>query len=126
MVIQGVATRRVSKITQSLCGLNFSQSQVSAICLKLDSEVHAGPACPAVPARRAWLNRPLEESYPYVLVDARYEKIRRDRKVESNDLLIAKCVNAQGKRDLLGVQVCHRENDTTWSDFFQHLVDRGL
>jgi len=114
MVIQGVATRRVAKITESLCGLDFSRSQVSAICKQLDSEV------------QAWLNRPLDEPYLYVFVDARYEKIRRDHKVESNSVLIAKGVNAQGKRDLLGVQVCNTENETTWSDFFQHLVDRGL
>ena len=114
MVIQGVATRKVTKITESLCGLDFSRSQVSAICKQLDSEV------------QAWLNRPLDEPYPYVFVDARYEKIRRDHKVESNGVLIAKGVNAQGKRDLLGVQVCNTENETTWSNFFQHLVDRGL
>jgi len=114
MVIQGVATRRVAKITESLCGLDFSRSQVSAICKQLDSEI------------QVWLNRPLDEPYPYVFVDARYEKIRRDHKVESNGVLIAKGVNAQGKRDFLGVQVCNTENETNWSDFCQHLVDRGL
>ena len=114
MVIQGVATRRVAKITESLCGLDFSRSQVSAICKRLDGEI------------QAWLKRPLEESYPYVFVDARYEKIRRDHKVESNGVLIAKGVNAQGKRELLGVQVCNTENETTWSDFFESLIQRGL
>ena len=103
----------MAKITQSLCGLKFSRSQVSAICQKLDSEVHA------------WLHRPLEETYPYVFVDARYEKIRRDHKVESNGVLIAQGVNAQGKRDLLGIQVCNTENQTTWSDFFESLIQRG-
>jgi putative transposase len=114
MVIQGVATRKVTKITESLCGLDFSRSQVSTICQKLDREV------------QAWLNRPLNEPYPYVYVDARYEKIRRDHKVESHGVLIAKGVNAQGKRDLLGVQVCNTENQTNWSDFFEGLIQRGL
>ena len=114
MVIQGVATRRVAKITESLCGLDFSRSQVSAICKQLDGEI------------RSWLKRPLEEPYPYVFVDARYEKIRRDHKVESNGVLIAQGVNSQGKRDLLGVQVCNTENKTTWSDFFESLIQRGL
>ena len=114
MVIQGVATRRVAKITESLCGLDFSRSQVSAICKRLDGEIWS------------WLNRPLDEPYPYVFVDARYEKIRRDHKVESNGVLIARGVNAQGKRDLLGVQVCNPENDTTWLDFFESLIQRGL
>jgi transposase-like protein len=49
-----------------------------------------------------------------VLVDACYEKIRRNHKVESNGMLIAKGANAQGKRDLLGIQVCNTENQTTW------------
>ena len=114
MVIQGVATRRVAKITESLCGLDFSKSQVSAICQQLDGEI------------QSWLKRPLDEPYPYVFVDARYEKIRRDHKVESNGVLIAKGVNSQGKRDLLGVQVCNTENETTWSDFFESLIQRGL
>ncbi|MBA7551539.1 IS256 family transposase ISCARN68 [subsurface metagenome] len=114
MVIQGVATRRVAKITESLCGLDFSKSQVSAICKQLDGEI------------QSWLNRPLEEPYPYVFVDARYNKIRRDHKVESNGVLIAKGVNSQGKRDFLGVQVCNTENETTWSDFFESLTQRGL
>jgi len=114
MVIQGVATRRVAKITESLCGLDFSRSQVSAICKRLDGEI------------QSWLKRPLEEPYPYVFVDARYEKIRRDHKVESNGVLIAKGVNAQGKRELLGVQVCNTENETTWADFFESLIRRGL
>lgn len=114
MVIQGVATRRVAKITESLCGLDFSKSQVSAICKKLDTEI------------QAWLNRPLEQPYPYVFVDARYEKIRRDHKVESHGILIALGVNDQGKRDILGVEVCNTENDTNWSDFFHSLIQRGL
>jgi len=114
MVIQGVATRRVAKITESLCGLDFSKSQVSAICMQLDGEI------------QAWLNRPLEEAYPYVFVDARYNKIRRDHKVESNGVLIAKGVNSQGKRDFLGVQICNTENETNWSEFFEGLIQRGL
>ncbi len=68
MVIQGVATRRDAKITENLCGSDFSKSQVSAICKRLDTEI------------QAWLNRSLEESYPYVFMDASYEKIRRDHK----------------------------------------------
>ena len=57
--------------------------------------------------------------------DGRAEKIRRDHKVESNGVLVAQGVNAQGKRDLLGIQVCNTENQTTWSDFFESLIQRG-
>lgn len=114
MVIKGVATRRVQKITQALCGLDFSKSQVSEICKKLDTEI------------QSWLNRPLEEPYPYLFVDARYEKIRRDHKVESHAILIAVGVSSRGKRDILGVDVCNTENETNWSDFLNSLVERGL
>ena len=125
MVIKGVATRKVhlpalprreqaGKITEALCGLNFSKSQVSDICKRLDTEI------------QAWLNRPLEDEYPYVLVDARYNKIRRDHKVESHAVLIAKGVNCTGKRDIIGVDVCNDENETNWSLFFKGLKERGL
>ena len=114
MVIQGVSTRRVRKVTQELCGLSFSKSQVSEISKQLDAEI------------QTWLNRPLEDEYPYVYVDARYEKVRRDHRVESNAVLIAKGVNQDGKRDILGVNVCNGENETNWSEFFESLHARGL
>jgi len=114
MVINGVSTRKVKRITQQLCGLNFSKSQVSEISKKLDTDI------------QAWLNRPLNDEYPYLLVDARYNKLRRDHKVESHAVLIAKGVNRSGKRDIIGVDVCNNENETNWSDFFQGLKDRGL
>lgn len=114
MVIKGVATRKVQKITEALCGLNFSKSQVSDICKRLDTEI------------QAWLNRPLDDEYPYMIVDARYNKVRRDHKVESHAVLIAKGVNRAGKRDIIGVEVCNGENKTNWSLFFKGLKERGL
>ena len=114
MVVQGVSTRRVRKVTEELCGLSFSKSQVSEISKQLDTEI------------QSWLNRPLEDEYPYVYVDARYEKVRRDHRVESNAVLIAKGINQDGRRDILGVSVCNGENETNWSEFFESLHDRGL
>ena len=114
MVINGVSTRKVKRITEQLCGLDFSRSQVSEISKKLDTEI------------QAWLNRPLNDEYPYLFVDARYNKLRRDHKVESHAVLIAKGVNRSGKRDIIGVDVCNNENETNWSDFFQGLKERGL
>lgn len=114
MVINGVSTRRVKKITESLCGLSFSKSQVSEISKKLDKEI------------QLWLNRPLEDDYPYIFVDARYNKARRDHKVESHAVLIAKGVNISGKREIIGVDVCNGENETNWSLFFEGLKQRGL
>lgn len=114
MVIQGVSTRRVRKITEELCGLSFSRSQVSEISKQLDAEI------------QTWLNRPLEGQCPYVYVDARYERVRRDHRVESHAVLIAKGVNEDGQRDILGMDVCRGENETNWSEFFESLHERGL
>ena len=68
----------------------------------------------------------MEGQYPYVYVDARYEKVRRDHRVESHAVLIAKGVNEDGKRDILGMDVCNGENATNWSTFFERLHERGL
>lgn len=114
MVINGVSTRKVKKITEQLCGLAFSRSQVSEISKKLDTEI------------QAWLNRQLTDEYPYLFVDARYNKLRRDHKVESHAVLVAVGVNQSGKRDIIGVDVCNTENETNWSDFFSGLQQRGL
>jgi len=114
MVINGVSTRKVKRITEQLCGMDFSRSQVSDIAKKLDTEI------------QAWLNRPLNDDYTYLFVDARYNKLRRDHKVESHAVLIAKAVNQSGKRDIIGVDVCNNENETNWSDFFKGLRERGL
>ena len=114
MVINGVSTRKVKRITEQLCGLDFSRSQVSEISKKLDTDI------------QTWLNRPLNDEYSYLFVDARYNKLRRDHKVESHAVLIAKGVNRSGKRDIIGVDVCNNENETNWSDFFQGLKERGL
>ncbi len=114
MVIQGVSTRKVQKITKELCGTIFSKSCVSDWCKRLDDEIGA------------WLNRPLEMAYPYLIVDARYEKVRRDHKVESNGVLIVKGINEEGYRDLLAVEVVNTENVSNWGDLFSRLLDRGL
>ena len=65
MYINGVSTRKVADITEKLCGINFSKSQVSDLSKELDEEI------------AAWSNRPLEKNYPYLVVDARYEKVRK-------------------------------------------------
>lgn len=114
MVINGVSTRKVKKVTEQLCGLEFSKSQVSEISKKLDTEI------------QAWLNRQLTDDYPYLFVDARYNKLRRDHKVESHAVLVAVGVNHSGKRDIIGVDICNTENETNWSDFFKGLRERGL
>ncbi len=71
MYVQGVSTRKVKKITEALCGLEISRSQVSALAKGLDEEI------------AVWRSRPLEKAYPYLVVDARYEKVRRGPRVVS-------------------------------------------
>jgi putative transposase len=65
MYVEGVSTRKVRDITEALCGLEISKSQVSALTMKLDEEI------------RQWRERSIEKMYPYLMIDARYEKVRR-------------------------------------------------
>ncbi len=93
MYLEGVSTRKVSEITEVLCGTNFSKSLVSMLCGKLDSEFEA------------WRCRLLTESYPYLYVDARLEKVRVDGKVISQGVLITKGLREDGHREILAVEV---------------------
>lgn len=114
MYLQGVSTRKVKQITEALCGTEFSKDQVSAVTQKLDEQLEA------------WRTRPLEEDHPYLVIDAKYEKIREDGQVRSEGVLIIKGVRADGKREILVVEVANTENETTWSEVFRDLKRRGL
>ena len=114
MVIQGVSTRKISKITETLCGTSFSKSTVSALCKDLDPIVHD------------FRHRPLTESYPFVMVDAIYMKARENGTVRSQGMLIAIAVNSQGQREVLGFETTHGESYDAWSEFFSSLKSRGL
>lgn len=114
MYIQGVSTRKVKKITEELCGLEISKSQVSNLAKGLDEEV------------KIWRNRPLAKKYPYLIVDARYEKIRRGGHVISQGVLIVVGIGEDGYRELLGVWCADTESEQTWSEVFKELKERGL
>ena len=114
MVIQGVSTRKVEKITETLCGTSFSKSTVSALCANLD------------PLVTAFQNRPLTASYPFVMLDAIYMKARERGAVRSKGMLIAMGVNLEGHREILGFQVGDGESYEVWSEFFSGLKGRGL
>lgn len=114
MVLQGVSTRKVSQITETLCGTSFSKSTVSALCQQLD------------PAVQAFRERPLNRAYPFIIVDAIYTKAREAGAVRSKGLLIAIGVNEQGLREVLGFVTGDGESYETWSNFFQSLKQRGL
>jgi transposase-like protein len=114
MVINGVSTRKVERITEELCGRKFSKSTVSKLCESLD------------PVVNAFKNRPLESHYPFLIVDALYLKVRVNQRVQSRGLLIAIGVNSEGNREVIGFQVANTESESSWSDFFSSLKNRGL
>lgn len=113
MYVNGVSTRRVTKITQELCGLDISSTQVSRIATMLDEELEK------------FRSRPLG-AYPYVFLDARYEKVRHDGQVIDQALLVAVGVGEDGKREILGVSVRLSEAEAHWRAFLQELKERGL
>jgi putative transposase len=114
MVINGVSTRKVTLVTEELCGAQFSKSTVSELCKNLD------------PLVDSWNHRPLTERYPFVVVDAMVTKVREEGRVRMRGLLLAFGVNIKGYRELLGFWVGDSESEASWSEFFADLKRRGL
>jgi transposase-like protein len=114
MYIAGVSTRKVSAITEALCGLEVSRSQVSALSEKLDLELSG------------WRNRALEKAYPYLVIDARYERVRRAGAVVSQGVLVVVGISAEGYREVLGVWMADSETEASWGQVFAALKQRGL
>jgi len=115
MVVNGVSTRKVTHITEELCGTEVSKSMVSALCARLD------------PLVQAWNERALgATAYPFVLVDAIVLKIREDGQVRARSALIATGINAAGYREILGLRLGDSESETSWGDLFAWLKGRGL
>lgn len=114
MVVNGVSTRKVKRITRELCGREFSRSTVSELAKGLDAQVEA------------WNERPLEGAYPFVLVDAMHIKVRRQAAVRSTSILIALGINAEGFREILGIRVADSESEAGWLETFRWLRSRGL
>lgn len=113
MYIQGVSTRKVAKITEELCGFEVSSSEVSRASQELDQQLDS------------WRNRPLG-AFPYVYLDASYEKVRTGGVVVSSAVLIAIGVSATGHREVLGASVELSEQEVHWRNFINSLKDRGL
>lgn len=114
MYLQGVSTRKVSKIVETLCGTTVSKSQVSELCKRLDKQLEN------------WRNRKITGSYPYLIIDARYEKVRTERGVVSQAVMIVVGVSDSGHRTVLSVEMGDSENETTWNDVLKKLKGRGL
>jgi transposase-like protein len=113
MYVQGVSTRRVTAITEELCGFEISTSTVSKLTSQLDTVL------------KEWRERPLGK-YEYVHLDARYEKVRHGGLVVDSAVLVAAGVNEQGQRDVLGVSVSLSEAEVHWREFLLGLQNRGL
>jgi len=115
MYVEGVSTRKVKEITEELCGTSFSKSLVSSLAGGLDAELGA------------WRSRPLKaKAYPYLFVDARYEKARVDHKVVSQGVLVVSAVKDDGMREILAVEVADTESEATYQELFRSLKGRGL
>src|SRR5260370_20785889 len=115
MVVNGVSTRKVARITEELCGTRFAKSTVSDLCKGLDPLVHT------------WNERDLSgQRYPFVLVDAVVLKVREGARVRAVSALVAVGVNAAGYREILGLELGDSESERSWMGFFTWLKGRGL
>lgn len=113
MYVQGVSTRKVSAIVEQLCGSSVSSTQVSQCAAKLDSQLHS------------WRSRPLA-AFPYLMLDARYEKVRHGGQLLDCAVLIALGIDPKGQRSILGLSVALSEAEVHWRHFLQSLQQRGL
>jgi putative transposase len=114
MYVQGVSTRKVKAITEELCGHEVSASTVSRLNVKLDEELER------------FAHRRLSEAYPYLILDARYEKVREDGVIASQAVMIAIGVDWEGRRNVLAVELANRESQSSWRGFCLALKERGL
>ncbi len=114
MYVQGVATRRVTAITEELCGHSFSASAISTINQKLDAEL------------TRFMSRRLEEAYPYIILDARYESVREEGVSHSRAVLVTLGIGWDGRRHVLSVELANRESTSSWKDHLLGLKERGL
>lgn len=114
MYLQGVSTRKVAKITEALCGVSFSKSTVSQLCVGLDAVVSS------------WKNRHLKDKYPFLVVDALVIDVRRDAAIRSSGMLIVYGINENGYREPLDCMLADSESESSWVDLFKRLKSRGL
>jgi transposase-like protein len=114
MDVQGVSTRKVKQITEELVGHSFSASSISQINKTLDAGL------------KAFCERRLKEAYPYLILDARYERVREAGIITSQAVLVAIGVDWEGRRQVLSVDLANRESRSSWKEFLEKLKGRGL
>ena len=112
--IQGISTRSVDDLVKALGMTGISKSQVSRLCEEIDERV------------RAFLDRPIEGDWPYLWIDATYVKVRSNGRVVSVAAIMAVGVNADGRREVLGMDIGPSEAETFWTAFLRKLARRGL
>jgi len=112
--IQGVSTRSVDELVKALGMSGVSKSQVSRLCEEIDARV------------KTFLDRPLEGDWPYLWIDATYVKVRNNGRIVSVAVIVAVGVNADGRREVLGMDVGPSEAETFWTDFLRKLRRRGM
>lgn len=115
MVIQEVSTRKVSKITETLCGTMVSAQTVSNLCKELDTEINE------------FRNRPLTHNFPFIIADATYVQIHsKNYGIISVGLFIVLGIREAGVREVLVFDVYEKETKDTWKLMFKALKERGL
>ena len=114
MYVQGVSTRRVKTITEELCGHEFSASAISELNVKMDEEL------------KRFMHRRRDEAYPYIILDARYERVRENGVGQSRAVLITLGIGWDGRRHVLSVELANRESTGSWKEHLLRLKERGL
>ena len=115
MFVKGVSTREVNDVIEAMGGFEVSAGLVSRAAAELDEQV------------RRWRERRLDEhAYPYLILDARYEKVRRSGRIESTAVLVVCGIDEEGRRDVLGYWLGDSESEASWGEAFRELKERGL
>jgi putative transposase len=114
MYVQGVSTRKVKAVTEELCGHSFSAAAISAINARLDEEL------------AQFAGRRLDDAYPYLILDARYERVREAGVIGNQAVLLAIGIGWDGRRSILAVELAQRESRSSWREFLLQLRERGL
>ena len=114
MVVNGVSTKKVARVMETLCGKSYSKSTVSEACKGLDKAVHS------------FKTRPLEGDYKFIYVDVTYFKVRGEHRIGYKAMMVALAITDRGGREIIGFDIYDNESKETWKLFLESLKERGL
>ena len=114
MYVQGVSTRKVTRIVEELCGKSVSKSFISSLTTQLDQQVED------------FLNKKFEIDYPFLFSDVLYLKVREDKRVVSKAFHLVLGISSQGQREVLGFRIGNTESNDSWKAIYEELIHRGL